>query len=184
MSQNARRPRRGPSSQGASLNSTMSIVVAAVAVLLGFLILRDLGGDSGSTSMPVDVAPTETIATDTMPAEIVTPTTLQLTAFKVQVANASKVSGSAGELTTQLQGRGFIVQPAMNSSDVTPKQTATVVYFIPGSEDAAALIATTLGGVATAVMPDPIPTEKGAIGEATVLILLGTDIAGKPLPPG
>jgi hypothetical protein len=59
-----------------------------------------------------------------------------------------------------------------------------VVYFIAGSEDAAALIATTLGGVATAVMPDPIPTETGAVGEATVLILLGTDIAGKPLPAG
>lgn len=185
MSQNARRPRRGPSSRGASLNSTMSIVVAAVAVLLGFLILRDIGGgDSGATSTPVEEAPTETIATDTVPDETVTPTTLQLTAFKVQVANASKVSGSAGELTTQLQGRGFIVQPATNSSEITPKQTATVVYFIAGSEDAAALIATTLGGVATAVMPDPIPTESGAVGEATVLILLGTDIAGKPLPAG
>lgn len=185
MSQNARRPRRGPSSSGASLNSTMSIVVAAVAVLLGFLILRDIGGgDSGSTSTPVEAAPTETIATDTLPVETVTPSTLQLTAFKVQVANASKVSGSAGELTTQLQGRGFIVQPAMNSSEVTPKQTATVVYFIAGSEDAAALIATTLGGVATAPMPAPIPTETGAVGEATVLILLGTDIAGKPLPAG
>ncbi len=184
MSQNARRPRRGPSSRGASLNSTMSIVVAAVAVLLGFLILRDIGGDSGSTSAPVEEAPTETIATDTVPDETVTPSTLQLTAFKVQVANASRVSGSAGELTTQLQGRGFIVQPAVNSSEITPKQTATVVYFIAGSEDAAALIATTLGGVATAAMPDPIPTESGAVGEATVLIMLGTDIAGKPLPAG
>ena len=162
----------------------LSIVVAAVAVLLGFLILRDIGGDSGSLSTPSDEAPTETIATDTAPAETVTPTTLQLTAFKVQVANASKVSGSAGELTTQLQGRGFIVQPAVNSSEITPKQTATVVYFIAGSEDAAALIATTLGGVATAAMPDPIPTESGAVGEATVLIMLGTDIAGKPLPAG
>jgi hypothetical protein len=184
MSQNARRPRRGPSSRGASLNSTMSVVVAAVAVLLGFLILRDIGGDSGSLSTPSDEAPTETIATDTVPDETVTPSTLQLTAFKVQVANASKVSGSAGELTTQLQGRGFIVQPAVNSSEITPKQTATVVYFIAGSEDAAALIATTLGGVATAAMPDPIPTESGAVGEATVLIMLGTDIAGKPLPAG
>lgn len=184
MSQKARRPRRGPSSRGASLNSTMSIVVAAVAVLLGFLILRDIGGDSGSISTPLEEVPTETIATDAVPDESVTPSTLQLTAFKVQVANASKVSGSAGELTTQLQGRGFIVQPAMNSSEITPKQTATVVYFIAGSEDAAALIATTLGGVATAAMPDPIPTESGAVGEATVLILLGTDIAGKPLPAG
>jgi hypothetical protein len=33
-------------------------------------------------------------------------------------------------------------------------------------------------------MPAPIPTETGNIGEASVLILLGTDIAGKPLPAG
>lgn len=162
----------------------MSIAVAAVAVLLGFLILRDIGGNSGSTSTPAEAAPTEAIATDIAPDESVPVPTLQLTAFKVQVANASEVSGSAGELTTQLQGRGFIVQPAINSSEIMPKQTATVVYFIAGSEDAAALIATTLGGVATAAMPDPIPTESGAVGEATVLIMLGTDIAGKPLPAG
>jgi hypothetical protein len=30
-------------------------------------------------------------------------------------------------------------------------------------------------------MPAPIPTESGELGEATVLILLGTDLAGKPL---
>jgi hypothetical protein len=30
-------------------------------------------------------------------------------------------------------------------------------------------------------MPTPIPTETGSLGEASVLVLLGTDIAGKPL---
>jgi hypothetical protein len=125
------------------------------------------------------------VVTDTIPVDVpVTETTLTLTAFKVQIANASKVSGSAGDLTTQLQGRGFIVQPAMNSDAATPKQTATIVYFNPGSEGAAALVATTLGGVATAPMPNPIPTETGSILEAKVLILLGTDLAGKPLPAG
>ena len=167
MSQNARRPRRGAGSNGSSLNSTMSIVVAAVAVLLGFLILRDIGGsDSSSSDVPVDPATSETVVTDTVPVDVVvTETTLPLTAFKVQIANASKVSGSAGDLTTQLQGRGFIVQPAINTDAATIKQTATVVYFNPGSEGAAALVATTLGGVATAPMPTPIPTETGNIGK-------------------
>ncbi|GDX19807.1 hypothetical protein LBMAG07_07280 [Actinomycetes bacterium] len=186
MSQNARRPRRGPSSNGSSLNSTMSIVVAAVAVLLGFLILRDIGGsNSASSDIPVDPAMSETIVTETTVVDpAVTESTLPLTGFKVQIANASEVSGSAGELTTQLQGRGFIVQPAINASDATQKQIATVVFFNPGSEGAAALVAATLGGVATAPMPTPIPTETGNIGEASVLIFLGTDLAGKPLPAG
>jgi hypothetical protein len=30
-------------------------------------------------------------------------------------------------------------------------------------------------------MPTPIPTETGSLGEASVLILMGTDVAGKPL---
>jgi LytR cell envelope-related transcriptional attenuator len=180
MSQEQRRPRREPVSRGSSINSTMSIVVAAVAVLLGFLILRDIRG--GSTTAPaVDGGETTTSVSDTIPVETTVAVTIPLTAFKIQVANASKVSGSAGQLTTELQGRGYIVQPAVNASEITPKQTATVVYYLPGSEGQAALVAAELGGVATAIMPAPIPTEGGKLGEASVLILLGTDVAGKPL---
>ena len=180
MSQEQRRPRREPVSRGSSINSTMSIVVAAVAVLLGFLILRDIRG--GSTTAPaVDGGETTTSVSDTVPVETTVPVTIPLTAFKIQVANASKVSGSAGQLTTELQGRGYIVQPAVNTSETTPKQTTTVVYYLPGSEGQAALVAAELGGVATAIMPAPIPTEGGKLGEASVLILLGTDVAGKPL---
>ena len=182
MNQEQRRPSRGPVSRGGNLNSTMSIVVAAVAVLLGFLILRDIRSDSGSsTAATPDQVTDETIVTDTIPVETTVVVTVPLTAFKVQIANASKVAGSAGTMTTELQGRGFIVQPAMNSSEVTPKQTATVVYFLPGLDVQAAMVAEQLGGVATAAMPAPIPTETGKLGEASVLILLGTDLAGKPL---
>ena len=179
MSQDAPRPRRTPPSVPSSVNSTMSIVIAAVALLLGFVILRDI--QSNSDSSGGDPTPTETTVGDTLPTDVTTTTTILLTAFKVQVANASKVAGSAGQLTVELQGRGYIVQPALNTSDITPKQTTTVVYFLPGSEAAAAAVATELGGVATAPMPTPIPTETGQLGEASVLILLGTDLAGKPL---
>ncbi|MEO8364460.1 MAG: LytR C-terminal domain-containing protein [Ilumatobacteraceae bacterium] len=179
MSQDAPRPRRTPPSVPSSVNSTMSIVIAAVALLLGFVILRDIQSNSDSSSG--DPNTTETTVGDTVPTDATTTTTILLTAFKVQVANASKVAGSAGQLTVELQGRGYIVQPALNASDITPKQTTTVVYFLPGSEAAAAAVATELGGVATAPMPTPVPTETGQLGEASVLILLGTDLAGKPL---
>ena len=185
MNQDQRRPRRPVAPARPNLNSTTSIVVAVAAVILGFLILRDINGDNSSTSNPTDAGiaqPTDSVApTDTIPVETTVDTTIPLTNFKVQIANASKVPGSAGELTTALQGRGFIVQPATNASEITPKQTQTVVYFIPGSELAAARVAAELGGVTTAAMPAPIPTESGELGEATVLILLGTDLAGKPL---
>ena len=166
------------------MNSVLSIVVAVLAVLLGFFILRDLRNDTGLAT-PDDVAtPDEVVSTDTSVEETVVQTTaapVVLTAFKVQVANASGVSGSAGLLTTEMQGKGYIVQPAINKSEITPKQTVTVVYYLLGSETAAAQVAQELGGVATSPMPTPIPTETGSLGEASVLVLLGTDLAGKPL---
>lgn len=176
------RPRRQPPATSSSMNSTLSIIVAVAALLLGFFILRDIrsGGSTsagGGSDQGVDES---TIPDVVVPVETTLPPIVP-TAFKVQIANASKVAGSAGQLTVELQGRGFIVQPAMNSSEITPKQTTTVVYFLAGSEAAASAIAAELGGVATAPMPTPIPTETGKLGEASVLVLLGTDVAGKPL---
>ncbi len=182
MSQEQRRPRPAPEPRAANVNSVLSIAVAILAVLLGFFILRDLRNDTsiatpeGTTSEETSTETTlEIIPVETTVAQVV------LTAFKVQIANASGVSGSAGLLTTEMQGRGYIVQPAINKSEVTPKQTVTVVYYLLGSEVAAAQVAKDLGGVATAPMPTPIPTETASLGEASVLILLGTDLAGKPL---
>ncbi|MFM1837639.1 MAG: hypothetical protein RLZZ327_513 [Actinomycetota bacterium] len=182
MSQEQRRPRPAPEPRSANVNSVLSIAVAVLAVLLGFFILRDLRNDtsiSAPEAVPAEQSPTETtvepIAVETTVAQVVR------TAFKVQVANASGVSGSAGLLTTEMQGRGYIVQPAINKSEITPKQSVTVVYYLLGSEAAAAEVAKELGGVATSPMPTPIPTETGSLGEASVLVLLGTDLAGKPL---
>jgi hypothetical protein len=183
MSQEQRRPRPAPEPRAANVNSVLSIAVAVLAVLLGFFILRDLRNDSG-LALPEDAASVEEAATDTTVETVVVETTaapVVLTAFKVQIANASGVSGSAGLLTTEMQGKGYIVQPAINKSEITPKQTVTFVYYLLGSEAAAAKVAQELGGVATAPMPTPIPTETGSLGEASVLILLGTDLAGKPL---
>ncbi|MEY3575237.1 MAG: hypothetical protein RLZZ88_380 [Actinomycetota bacterium] len=185
MSQEQRRPRPTPEPRAANVNSVLSIAVAVLAVLLGFFILRDLRNDTSIAAPEENAAPAEEMTTETtvdplVPVET-TAAPVALTAFKVQVANASGVSGSAGLLTTDLQGKGYIVQPAINKSEVTPRQTATVVYYLLGSEAAAAQVAGELGGVATAPMPTPIPTETGSLGEASVLILLGTDLAGKPL---
>ena len=188
MSQEQSRPRRAPSesrqaSGTTNVNSTLSIIIAVLAVLLGFFILRDIRSDQTGKS---SVAATEIVtdSTETTMGEVVVPTTLVLTSFKIQVTNASGISGSAGQLTTELQGRGYIVQPANNKSEITPKQTVTVVYYLLGSEQAAAAVANALGGVGIAAMPAQIPTESGNLGEATVLILLGTDLAGKPLGTG
>ena len=100
-------PRRARPSGGQNFNSTLSIVVAVVAVLIGFLILQDLSGDDGSsTTKPKDTTTTTTAENTT------TTTAVATNGFKIQVANASGVAQSAAKLGQQLLARGFLVQPA------------------------------------------------------------------------
>lgn len=182
MSRQAGSRRSGGGGLGGAqgMNATASLVAAAVAVILGFFILRDINNDNdtgGSTAVP-----DTTLVTDTTLVAASTTVPGPTTGFKVQVVNAAGVSGAAGDMTVALQGLGFIVQPALTKSDATPKQTVTKVYYFSGSEAAAASVAASLGNVETAPMPDPVPSETGNIGEASVMVLLGTDLAGKPLP--
>jgi len=183
MSRQAGPRRSGPGALGGAqgMNATASLVAAAIAVILGFFILRDINNDNDNGGG--SAAPETTIATDTtVPGAVTTLPAGPTTGFKVQVVNAAGVSGAAGDMTVALQGLGFIVQPALTKSDATPKQTVTKVYYFSGSEAAAASVAASLGNVETAPMPDPVPSETGNIGEASVMVLLGTDLAGKPLP--
>jgi hypothetical protein len=176
-------PQNGGNGAGQNFNSRLSIVVAVIAVLVGFFILRDINSDSTSpASSPSDDTSVDASGTTVPDAAVTTlPAVTNTTGFKVLVANGSGVPGSAGDMSVALQGLGFIVQPPLNKSDATPKQTLTMVYYIAGQEANAANVAAALGGVATAPMPDPVPTETGNMGEASVLVLLATDLAGKPI---
>ncbi|MBU3689860.1 MAG: hypothetical protein B7C54_05525 [Acidimicrobiales bacterium mtb01] len=180
------RTARPASSGGVGVSTTLGIIVAAIAVLLGFLILRDINRDrdGGDVSGPVETQP---VGTDVTGTDVTLPpidtTTLPRTGYKVLVANASGISGSAGQMSTALQAEGFVVvQPATNAAETVGKQTVTVVFYVPGFETGAAAVAEVLGGVATQPVASPPPVESGDLGEATVVVLLGTDLAGKLLP--
>ena len=169
-------------SNGVSVSTTLSVVVAAIAVLLGFLILRDVNRDRDDTSSP---APTETSVVDPTAESSVAPadtTTLPRSGFKVMVANASGVTGSAGQMSTALQSEQFIVTQPINADVTAGKQSVTVVYYVPGYESGATAVAEILGGLQIQPVATPAPVEGGSLGEAQVLIMLGTDLAGKLLP--
>jgi hypothetical protein len=116
----------------------------------------------------------------TVPA---TPTTVGrvTTGATVVVANASGVGGSAGAMSTALQTAGYAMGTAGNS---TGEQLATsLVYYVAGDAAAqavAASVATDMGGLAVSEMPQPPPIDAG-LGTSTVLVMLGTDTAGKTL---
>ncbi|MFM8531125.1 MAG: LytR C-terminal domain-containing protein, partial [Ilumatobacteraceae bacterium] len=104
------------------------------------------------------------------------------TGFKILVANASGVSGSAGQMTTALQAQQFVVTQPLNADPNLGKLTTTIVYYVPGFEAQATLVADILGGVQILPVQSPPPVEGGTLGEAVVLVLLGSVLAGKLLP--
>lgn len=179
-------PRRSPRQGigGSPVGSTLSIVLAVVAVVVGFLILNNLTDDNGSGG---GAAPNDSTTTTTDPLSSSTTTTtteppLTTTGATVIVANASGVQGSAGEMTEELAGAGFEMGTATNAT--TTGLTATIVYFDPAitaAEAVANSVAKVMGGVTVESMPSPIPVEGGSLNGAGVLVMLGTDAAGKTL---
>ena len=167
---------------GVSVSTTLSVIVAAIAVLLGFLILRDVNRDRYDVSAPIT---TEATIVDPSGEVTVAPTettTLPRTGFKILVANASGVTGSAGQMSTALQSEQFIVSQPVNADVTYGKQSVTVVFYVPGYEAGATAVAEILGGIQIQPVATPAPVEGGSLGEAQVLVMLGTDLAGKLLP--
>jgi hypothetical protein len=177
------------------MGSTVSIVIAVVAVVVGFLVLKNINdSDSGtasgadpditvptggsgdpadsSTSSSVDAGPTTTAGLNTDPAQ------------QVIVANASGLGGAAGRYTTALAGVGFTTG---TPTDATSQVDVSVVYYLPGGEAVAASVATAMGAPDSGVSAQPMPAVVPITGAvmpagATVLVMLGTDRADKALP--
>ena len=176
---------RGPRTPLPSASTgTLGVVVAVVALVLGFLILRDVRGDGGGGTVTPGGDSTTTVpgGGSVDPNATTTTAPFNIQAFKIQIVNASGIAGSAGDLTEKLQDVNYVVQPAMNTPPGTAKRSKTGVFYLQGCEANAQNVAGTLGGnVEIGPMPSPVPVETGTIGEACVLIVLGTDLSMKPL---
>lgn len=185
---------------GAPVTGALAIVLAVVAVVVGFLILRsisdggeqslDFGGTgSDSSGDPADVATdpagtsADTVAT--LPPETTQPPLVTLGA-SVIVANANGVGGSASAMSRALEtGGGFVMVDPVNASATINDLDVSVIYYVttnPSAQVVANSLATVLGGVGSvAPMPDVPPTRDGTLNGAEVLLMLGNDKAGKTL---
>ena len=183
-----RSPRVGDS--GSPVGSTLSIVLAVIAVIAGFLILRavtnDDNGDDGlgttNSTVPGGVI-TTAVGGSTPATPSVAPSAepVAKNAATVSVANASGKAGSAAGMSTALQTAGYTMGTPGNTTG--QKLTTSIVYYVDGDASAqgvAALVAADMGGLQTAPMPTPPPIDKG-LGTSTVLVMVGTDTAGKTL---
>jgi len=187
---NSSRRSIGKSSGGAPKGSTISIVVAVVAVIMGFVILKNITSDSSGDSAGTPSETTNPLGTfdpnaTTIPLETTTTAPAMVyTGATVLVANASGISGTAGQFSKALGQVGFTMATPTNAGGAEAKLPVSKVYFLPGGELVAASVAKSMGGVAVAAMPTPVPIkdEAAGLGEATVLVMLGADLAGKALP--
>jgi LytR cell envelope-related transcriptional attenuator len=168
---------------GSPVGSTLSIVLAVVAVVAGFLILRNITDDGGSggsatpeATTPLTVA--ETIATTTTTTE----PPLVTQGAVVVVANGSGVPGSAGRMTEELKVVGFTMSEPTNATTTGVEQS--LVYFDPANAAAQSVadsVARVMGGLVVEAVPSPPPIEGGSLGDAGVLVILGTAQADKTI---
>ncbi|MDA2945300.1 MAG: LytR C-terminal domain-containing protein [Actinomycetota bacterium] len=188
-------PRRIPRNEPAQVAGGVAIVLAVVAVVAGFLILRSISSsDDAVIGSPVDTAAIESTTTVDPAATATTiaePTTTTIAGpvtagASVIVANANGVSGSAGLLSDELAGVGYSMgSPTNASASIGGTLEQTVVYYdtgIPAAQAVAESVAESLGGVSSiAPVQTPAPTQTGSLDGAGVLVMLGLDKAGRTL---
>jgi hypothetical protein len=189
-----RRPSRAGES-GAPVSGALTIVLAIVAVVAGFLILRAITDDddeNGGSTTPTGTDDTTegTTGGTAAPAQTTLPATTTTTTLPavregatVIVANSSNINGSAGQMSRTLEEAGYTLGEATNG---TLGQLEVSRIYYDAANPAALAVAETLsrdlgGGVEIAVVETPPPIESGDLAGAGVLLLLGVDKAGKSL---
>ena len=186
----------------------MSAVVASVTALLTVAACSGGGDDTApsttalvplvtpaaSTTVAVTTTtlpPTTTSTSSTTTSTTIPPTTTTTFPFVNQgatviVANAADVPGAATKLSDQLAEYGFVMLPPTNGAGPEEIIDVTRIYARPEPEaQAVALsVARVMGEIPVERMPTPAPIEGATdgLGGATILVMLGKDLAGQPLP--
>jgi len=177
-------PRHAPDQDGTDRRDTVAGgVLVAVAVVIGAILLvkgfSDDGGFVSSTKSDKASSSSDNQGGD-VPTTETTQTTVAVDPATVKVfsANASGTKSGARLVADALAAKGFTGVQVGNA----PSVVTTAVYYTPGAEAQATLVATELGLDASAVQPMPSPAPVTDLKGTTVLVVIGTD--GKLASPG
>jgi len=164
-------------------NPARGAALVVVAVLIGLFLLRNGldtseaitsntgdgeratdSTDPGATDEGTDGTTTTTLAVRT-PGEVPT-----------IVLNGTSTGGVAAKYSDALAAAGYqLTKPTGANADADT--AVTLIYFAPGFEVEAAAVATAIGAPAT-VIPAALPTvPPGTIANASVVVVIGTDLA-------
>ena len=179
---------------GSPVGSPLTIVLALIAVAVGLLIFRSISDDgdalgtgglpAGETTLPS--APTvagETTVPGGTTAPTASPTSVPATreGATVVVANASSTGQVAAAMSDQLAELGYTMGEPTSDLAEAPLEKS-IVYFSVGNdtEAVARTLALDMGGLDVQPMPSPVPVED--LGNGSVLLMLGNDLAGEDVP--
>lgn len=101
----------------------------------------------------------------------------------IKVANATAVEEAAQRLTDEFAALGFVVAEPTNAAGKDEELSVSKIYVVAGSEPVAQSVSYLMGGIEISLMPTPAWIFGGteALGNTTVLVMLGSDLAGIPL---
>lgn len=169
-----------PRSAGGAMLRGIGLIV--VAIVLGVVLLN--ATDSPEPFRAAATADDETSTTDTGDDEETTTSTTVAAAeahdpseVAIIVANGTggQVKGAAGRIAETLKASNYILKTSTNTRTAAD---ASIVYFQPGYEEDAKLIAgllTPAPGVQP--MPDPVPVAD--LAGANVLVVVAADLAAQ-----
>ena len=189
----SRTPSR-PSDSGSPVGSPLTIVLTLIALAAGLLIFRSIsddgnaGGLPGGTTLPVVTDVSGNTVPTTLPGQVTTPTAPAVTpppsriGATVVVGNASAASGVAAGMTEQLTELGYTMGAATDQAEGQENLETSIVYYVVGNdtEAVARSLANDLGGLTVEPMPSTEPVVS--MGDGTVLLMLGNDLAGEEIP--
>jgi len=176
-------------SDGTMPRHSLAFRISCVAVTLGATACSatiDRSTLDATTTTSTTVAPTTTSSTTSTSSTTTTlaPTTttdapIVTEGGVVKIANAANVDLAASRLTDEFAALGFEVRDATNAAGVERELEISKIYVLPGSEAVAFSVARLMGGLEVHSMPVPAWIKGGTegLGDATVLVMLGKDLA-------
>lgn len=157
-------------------------ILVAVAVLIGFVLIRDDGIRTQSSAVGADIGvevddPGDTPPDDTTddPTDDSAPDARDPADVRVLVANGTTVAGAGSRFTDTLTAAGY--QAAAPTNAIDQAVEATIVYFTGGYEAEARAVAAALGSSSDSVMALPTAPVVNDYALANVVVVVGADMA-------
>jgi hypothetical protein len=165
--------------QSAGIHAGKAFGLVAAALLIGVVLLHHNGGPVRVSAVGQTTTTARQSTSTTVPGTTET-TALGLRApadIKVLVANGTTVGGLATRVSDKLHNLGYNTLASTNTS--AKGVTATVVYYGPGYQQEATVLATQqLGLKATAIQPMPPPGQVPVanLNGANIVVIAGADL--------